>query len=259
MRHPIPKSRAEASNDRPYPYKFCFVVLSLLATLIPLPKADAARVGDKTLGWPGSTLENAPCWGEAQGYGPFDYTTAGSKRLHLVESHHFTPSVEQLVRGKNSKDPGGDLDYTLRAFPNHHRALWSMSRYHLRRLKGLNPEALLRRATTQTGNPPAECYFQRALAFAPEDAIVRVVFGVYLHRRSQLDSALKQYQAAEKTLPNHAELAYNLGLLYLDMGNIETARSYAERAALLGYPLTGLHRKVKEREAQAAKDSTAMQ
>lgn len=35
-----------------------------------------------------------------------------------------------------------------------------------------------------------------------------------------------------------------MGLLYVDLGNLEKAREYAERAQTLGYPLSGLQRKI---------------
>src|SRR6185369_7527476 len=50
------------------------------------------------------------------GFGPFDYRTASEKEKDVVESHHFTPDVASLRSGSTSS-LGGDLDYTLRAFP----------------------------------------------------------------------------------------------------------------------------------------------
>ena len=55
-------------------------------------------------------------------FGPFDYRTATKDKLKLVESYHFTPKVESLIGGQ-SGTLGADIDYTLRAFPNHPRAL----------------------------------------------------------------------------------------------------------------------------------------
>src|SRR5438128_12469438 len=62
-------------------------------------------------------------------YGPYDYRTATDQQKHLVEitGAHFTTSVETLRSG-NTGTLGGELDYTLRVFPNHTRALMAMVR-----------------------------------------------------------------------------------------------------------------------------------
>ena len=65
---------------------------------------------------------NGGCGALQNAFGPFDYRTERGYNLDVVESYHFTPPVEALIRG-SSGTIGGDLDYTLRAFPNHDRAL----------------------------------------------------------------------------------------------------------------------------------------
>ena len=67
--------------------------------------------------------ENA-CGSLKNSYGPFDYRTQ-RESLAVVEAVHFNQTTEMLIRpmGRNF---GGDFDYTLRASPNHHRALISM-------------------------------------------------------------------------------------------------------------------------------------
>lgn len=81
----------------------------------------------------GSAWAAPPCGDLANAYGPFDYTNPEhrSKNLGVVERFHFTLEVESLIRGKSSYI-WGDLDYTLRAFPNHHRALYAFARYEIR-------------------------------------------------------------------------------------------------------------------------------
>ena len=78
--------------------------------------------------------------------------------------------------------------------------------------------------------------------------MVSAVFGAYLHQRGVLESALKEYALAERTIPDNAELVYNIGLLHVDMGDIEQAKIYEVRAKKLGYPLTGLLRKIQRAE-----------
>jgi hypothetical protein len=86
----------------------CLVVIIALAITQPAA-ADEATCG---------TLRNS--------YGPYDYRTASARQIQLVEDYHFTLSVEELKHGKSGLTVGGDLDFTLRAIPNHHRALVAM-------------------------------------------------------------------------------------------------------------------------------------
>lgn len=232
-------------------------ILLLLAALMLNP-VYGAQVLNKKLGWSGDTLDGFECTGTASGFGPFDYndprsSTPGgfssitgnnsSSPLRMVEGAHFKPYVDQLIRGKSSVDPKQDIDYTLRAFPNHPRALWAMARYFLRMPQD-DPRTRLAFSRGIGSIPPPECYFQRAKLFAPEDPMVPMIFGIYLHKRGMFDAAIKEYQLAEREMPNHAELAYNTGLSYFAIKDYRNAKKYADRAYELGYPLSGLKRKL---------------
>lgn len=177
------------------------------------------------------SLENA--------YGPYDYNDAEHKRdnLPVVEAFHFTPSVENLTAGR-SDTVIGDLDYTLRAFPNHHRALYAMARYQLE-----HPVMLGSRYRT------IDCYFDRAMRWRPQDGNVRMIYGIYLRKKGDMDGALRRYKQALVLEPDSAEVHYNLGLLYLDIDQIELARQHAEKAYALGYPLQGLRNQLFRRGA----------
>ena len=84
------------------------VLLALVLVPLQLP-VQAARVGDKHIGWPGTTLSGVDCFGGGQGHGPLDYLTASADERNLVEGAHFTPIVEQLIRGQASGvDPLGE-------------------------------------------------------------------------------------------------------------------------------------------------------
>jgi len=234
-----------------------FAILLLLATWVLNP-VYGAQVLNKNLGWYGNTLDGFECNGSPQGFGPFDYndprsstpggfsSVTGSNSntpLRMVEGAHFKPYIDQLIRGKSSVDPKPDIDYTLRAFPNHPRALWAMARYFLRMPKD-HPDTQLAYSRGIGSIPPPECYFQRAKVFAPEDPMVSMVFGIYLHKRGMFDAAIKEYRLAERAMPTHAELAYNTGLAYFDIKDYQKANKYANRAYELGYPLPGLKRKL---------------
>lgn len=196
----------------------------------PLPKDSAP--------WVGNTRSGTPCQGKAQGYGPYDYTNPIHRGdpLQTVEVAHFTPKVERLESGERSgKDPIGDIDYTLRAFPNHHRALYSLITYYFKFTNFHNERKIY-----------PECYLQRALNFKRDDGNVLLLFGLYLHKSGALVDAQKKYKEAEKLMPNSAELHYNMGLLYFDLKDFANSKKYGIRAYELGYPLPGLRKKLKQ-------------
>ena len=83
------------------------------------------------------------CGSLGNSFGPYDYRSdyyvpaPGDQESHqtkrgLVDGAHFTRRVEMLMGAQSGGQigpPGADLDYTLRAFPNHHRALMSVMKY----------------------------------------------------------------------------------------------------------------------------------
>jgi tetratricopeptide (TPR) repeat protein len=168
------------------------------------------------------------CGNLSNAYGPFDYRTEIDRRA-MVEPHHFDPGVEALVRGKNSY-LGGDIDYTLRAFPNHHRALLSMMRYGERLKVDQVPAARY----------SVECYFIRGVTFKPDDTVVRMLYAMYLNSRNRKDEALQQLGVARSYAGDNALTHYNLGMLYMDLAQPDEARELALRALELGYPKTDL-------------------
>lgn len=174
------------------------------------------------------SLENA--------YGPFDYNDPVHKRenLPIVERFHFTPRVESLTRGE-SGELVLDLNYTLRAFPNHARALWAMARYQLTMSRPWSPADHFF---------PIECYFDRAVRWRPNDANVWLVHGMYLAKKGDLKAAVEKYETALKMDPSSAEANYNAGLAYFELKNYVRARELAEKAYALGYPLPGLRNKL---------------
>lgn len=174
------------------------------------------------------------CGNTDNGYGPFNYITQKSK-LKVVEEHHFTRSVEQLIKGKSGRIES-DLDYTLRAFPNHHRALLSISRwerFQKRKIKGYLPRHF-----------SAECYYKRAIVFAPNDDKVHLLFGIHLHKNKRFEAAENSYKIAISINSNLVEAYYNLGLTYIALKQPKKALIYAQKAYELGYPLPGLKNKL---------------
>jgi tetratricopeptide (TPR) repeat protein len=184
---------------------------------------------DPPMGWVGRTFDDEPCHGKGQGPGPYDYRDPAARFpwLAKVEGAHFTRDVEALDAPLNSGHLNGNIDYTLRAFPNHHRALDAIIRLKLRGGKVASP---------------VECYLQRAEAFRPDDGTVKQLFGLYYHRLGRHEKALAYYEKALETGPETAEMHYHMGLLLLAMGRPREAVEAAHKAYAMGYPLPGLKR-----------------
>ena len=168
-------------------------------------------------------------------YGPYDYRTQRDK-LDIVEQYHFMPQVEALIRGgKSGNWLGGNLDYTLRAAPNHHRALVAMTRYGER----------LKAPKVPGADYPVECYFDRAIRFAPDDAIVRMLYARYLAQHGNAERAAQQLEYVGSQLADSAFTLYNVGLVYFEMKRYDKALEYDHRAKAQGWNRTELEERLR--------------
>jgi hypothetical protein len=188
--------------------------------------------------WVGIDLKGFPCKGPRENYGPFDYTQQKSifhGRLDIVEHAHFTPDVENLIGGVTGSI-AGDLEYTLRAWPNHHRALLTLIRYQLK----VNDKI----ATENQLKTPPECYFQRALNFSPKDGTTASLYGYYLRKIGHLEEAAKAYEKALKLDPGNTKIEYAYSLLLIDLKQYDNALVQAKKAYQHGKPPNGLKNKL---------------
>ncbi|MFO1412797.1 MAG: tetratricopeptide repeat protein [Burkholderiales bacterium] len=195
----------------------------------------------------GQILE-ADCGKLANHYGPYDYRTATNR--DIVENVHFTSKVESLRGGATSITAGGDINYTLRVFPNHHRALLAVTRL----------------AEKEKRDPPRDveftiaCWYQRAEAFAPDDGMVKALYGTYLVKQGQTEAGVAKLDAALALAGDNANVYYNLGLAYFDLKRYDSALANAQKAYALGFPLPGLRTKLQQvgmwKETAAAPDAT---
>lgn len=221
-------SNPNAARHRPVIRVARIIAPLCLAAALAIPPAsaqDRAALPASPTGLCGP-LENA--------FGPFDYRTASAETRSLVERFHFTSQVETLRAGQSGR-LGSDLDYTLRAFPNHPRALLAIIRLGER----------TRSSRVAGATYPVECYLDRAVRFRPEDAQVRVLYAYFLTRNSRAGEARRQLEAAEATSPTDPQIIYNLGLAYADLQDYDRSLNYAHKAYASGISLPGLRDRLK--------------
>ena len=168
-------------------------------------------------------------------YGPFDYRGRYPSERELVESAHFNEATEMLIRPMG-RHFGGDFDYTLRAFPNHHRALIALTRYSER----------VKLSTLPDTKWSVDCYFDRAMRYAKDDMIVRMIYAGRLSRTNREADALVQLDYVAQSAGDNPFTHYNLGLLYLEIKRYDKALAQARTALQLGLPRTELRDALKK-------------
>lgn len=206
--------------------QFIFLIIFVCTTF----SVKANQINNETCGiTPGKPLTSGR-------FGPYDYRdpTDREKRLSIVETAHFTHEVETLKGGANGHTggPAPDIHYTLRKYPNHHRALNSMAR--LQRRQKVNPNFSYQ----------MHCYFARAKYFTATDATVLMLEGIHYHLLNDYAKARSSYQKAVALDPRHPEIQYNYGLLLFDMGRYGEAKIFADKAHANNYPMHGLQNKL---------------
>ena len=163
-------------------------------------------------------------------YGPFDYRATTVQQRRIVENIHFTRPVETLRRGSTGEHPGGDIEYTLAVYPNHHRALVSMDR--LAEKEGAKPPKM----ATLT----VDCWYERALRWRADDPVARMLYADFLIRQKRLTEALGQLDYVVSQPHDNPYTRYNAGLLYLRAKAYEQALMQAHLSKAEGFPRTEL-------------------
>jgi tetratricopeptide (TPR) repeat protein len=166
-------------------------------------------------------------------YGPYD-ARYDHHRLPIVLNAHFTQEIELLIKGR-SGTIGGEIGYTLRAIPNYHRALIAMMRF------GEKSNSEQPRDSIYT----IDCWFKRAIAFAPDDAIVRMIYSTYLGKQNNLQEANAQLEIATGYAKDSPFTHYNIGLHYFEIKNYDKALASAHKAMALGWDRTELREQLR--------------
>lgn len=172
-------------------------------------------------------------------HGPFDYRTAKQGERDLVEKYHFTEHYRAYRMGKAKfqkqvdkviETPASGFGYTLWAFPNHPQALAAVEDLGIKQKSDKVHGLQLRVA----------CYFQRAVRLAPNDGLVRALYGYYYARRGQVDEAERQLSSALALRENDVNVLNYTATSYIEMGKLDQAVDYAKKLYAAGYPFPGL-------------------
>lgn len=190
------------------------------------------RIDNNTCGIVGGQLT-----GGVSSLGPWDYTQRASHvHLERVEKSYFPQHVENLTG--DPKQSAMSAAKTLRIYPNHHRALYTMMRYY-RDYPDIDNKNEIH---------SMECLFTRARFFAPNDPMVYMLNGMHYHWNSDFIGSRDKYMKAYQLEPENPQVNYNLGLMYYDQGDYENAAKHADIAYSGGYPLQGLRKKLARAE-----------
>lgn len=181
-----------------------------------------------------ASAQGAGCGSLNSSYGPFDYRTQRGDTLDKVEAFHFTPPVEALISGSTGTI-GADLDYTLSAFPNHHRALLSVMKL-AERTKSPRDVSM---------KYPFECYFERAVRFQRDDPIPRMIYATFLGKQGRLPEAKRQLKDADTMADGNPFTYYNIGMVYTDFKQYDEALTMAHKAYQLGFQRPGLRERLR--------------
>jgi len=188
--------------------------------------------------WVGEDFQGNECEGFQGTAGTRDYLQRFQPRvasfLALTEEHHFNEDVEALRKGMTA-EPMADIDFVLRSFPNHHRALYSAMQYRLQHKKRWPKNAKWQKA---------ECYYNRAVNFSPRDLTIRSQFAILQYKFKKFEDALESYQAADRLNPHDPLLLYNMGLTLVKLKRFDEAKQLADRVYAVGFPLPGLRNKL---------------
>jgi len=197
-------------------------------------------------------------------FGPYDYYKPPKGALQLVESAHMGTVIAGDRYRKNWCAYFGNLDYTLRAFPNHPEALVLMAEY----LDERSPCSTNASRTGTSGRSPleiaaaiesgawrernADYYFERATSYKAKDAPTakvdypetRVLYGKFLYTHRRPDDALTQFKEVIKRQHRSAEAHYYVGLILFEKNDTKAAKQQFKTAQEMGQPPAELKTKL---------------
>ena len=165
-------------------------------------------------------LSLSPGKSNAQGVTPRDYFDPTHRvELTTVEKYHLTKETFWMeFNSKRYHYALKELEFVLRHFPNHPKALQ------------------LAELVAKMWDKPhlAIPYYEKAVTLFPQHAITHAQYGNYLVDTGQAEKGIKRLQTAIEMDPKLPVAYYWLWEAYTKNGNVEKARQIAEKAKELG-------------------------
>jgi tetratricopeptide (TPR) repeat protein len=169
------------------------------------------------------------------------------EKTGIVGVHHYCFGKVWLERAQ-AVSLGARSEYPVEFML---RQAWQETAYTALRSDRASPfftDIVLVQATIrleQKDLPQAKQLIMQRIGERPKDDILYSAAAVILRKSGNLAEARDILQKGLKaTEGQSAEINYNLGLISLELGDIEAASGYADAAYRLGYPLLGLRRKL---------------
>jgi predicted Zn-dependent protease len=160
----------------------------------------------------------------------YDYFDASTdrivkQRLQAVERFHMNKELFDGIANGKYKYALGDIDFTLRYFPNHPRGL----------------QLLTTVAVLAKNRALPIRYFEKAIALYPSHAITHAQYGWYFVTIGDFENGLQKIKHAIEMDPKLIAGYVWLAQAYEKKGDLQLAREARERAKELGYKgqLTG--------------------
>jgi tetratricopeptide (TPR) repeat protein len=173
----------------------------------------------------------------AQGAGGHDYyaprtDSAEVTRLKNVEGYHLVPGQTKTAR-REYYYAQQEFEFILHYYPNHPKALALLSE-------------LCQKSGDKRCDAAADAWFDKAIKLNPEIGQTYLLYGMHLHRRRQLEEAVKAYRRAVELAPSSVSAHYNIGLAYVDLKQFDLANQHAQRSYQLGAYTPGLKNKLEK-------------
>lgn len=193
-------------------------------------------------------------------YGPFDYYDPPKHSIQLVERAHLGPKTELLAEEGRWCRYFSDLDYTLRAFPNHPKGLVKMSQF-LEHHAACNRKPSKKKKSKSVADIYAELeegawrertpeyYFDRAIKYRSQYAETHILYGRYLFRKHKLEKSEKEFLVAANLINTASQKAttnYYMSLINLEKGDCKMAKQFAGKSYKSGYDILDLKEKIEK-------------
>jgi predicted Zn-dependent protease len=197
----------------------CRIVVCLLLALffVRLTEAQVFQVDKLEYSADVMPVQDAP-------HTVYDYFDASTdrivkQRLQAVEQYHMNKGVLENIANGKYKYALGDIDFTLRYFPNHPRGL----------------QLLTTVAALAKNRALPIRYFEKAIALYPNHAITHAQYGWFCVTIGDFDNGIQKLRHAIELDPKLTAGYVWLAQAYEKKGDLQLAREARERAKELGY------------------------